>query len=57
MSVETQIKGKVLKRLRARKGDAYVRAHARFIEEQWEYLVSIGMLDPETDLQQPTESR
>lgn len=57
MSAESQIKAKMIKRLRARKGDAYVRAHAKFIEEQWQYLKSIGMLDPETDIVRPTESR
>lgn len=53
---DEQIKKIILDRLRARAGEKYVRANARFIEQQWEYLVSIGMLDPETDSGEPTES-
>lgn len=51
-----QIKQKIFAKLRDRVGQEYVSANARFLEEQWQYLVEVGMLDPETDLAQPTES-
>jgi hypothetical protein len=51
-----RIRNQIMERLRARVGDAYVRANAEFIEAQWEYAVELGMLDPETDLASDTES-
>lgn len=53
---EDQIKQRIFEKLRARMGDEYVSANAGFLEEQWQYLVEVGMLDPETDTARPTET-
>ena len=46
---EAEIKAITLERLRKTKGDQWVEDNATYLENEWEYIRELGLIDPDVD--------